>query len=137
MLEKVRSLLNNVAKEELEELEELPVDPGPDINTLILKPEWANVAKDKPRTLSIYAPSEMVQTEGDETIIKSDTLDIQPLASTVKLEKHPKYPQELWYRYFKVIGKTENAVGIITATLGKQKAIARIKVAPPKEKEKG
>ncbi|MBX5326974.1 MAG: ATP-binding protein [Candidatus Bathyarchaeia archaeon] len=137
MLEKLRSLLNNMAEEELEELEELPVDPGPDIKTLVLKPEWTNVAKDKPRTLSIYAPSEMVQTEGDETNIKSDTLDIQPLVSVVKLEKHPKYPERLWYRYFKVVGRTENASGIITATLGKQKAIARVKVAPPKKKKKG
>jgi hypothetical protein len=136
MLEKLCSLLNSVAKEELEELEELP-EPGPDIKAFVLKPEWVNVVKDKPRTLSIYAPSEMIQIEGDETTIRSDTLDIQPLASTVKLEKHPKYPERLWYRYFKVIGKTENASGIITATLGKLSATARVKVAPPKKKTVG
>jgi len=137
MLRKLCSLLNDLAKKELEELEELPVEPEPNIKRLVLVPDRANIQKDKPRVFSIYAPAEMIQIEGSETQIKSDSLDIHPLATMVKLEKHPKYPEKIWYRYFKLIGKAENAEGTITATLGSEKAFATVKVAPSKKRKKG
>lgn len=137
MIKKLCSLLNNLAKKELEEIEEIPAEPEPDIKRLVLIPDKANIQKDKPRAFSIYAPTETIEAEGSEAHIKSDSLDIQPLASTVKLEKHPKYPGKLWYRYFKLIGKAENAEGTITATLGNEKASAMVKVAPPKKRKKG
>lgn len=132
------SLLNELAKKEFEDIEELPVEPGPDIQGLVLKPEWANVQKDRPRTLSVYAPTELVQSEGNAVKIESNNVDIKPLTEEVKLARHPKYAEELWYSYFKVIGKNEGVEGIVTATLGNSApAIARIKVAPPKEKKRG
>jgi len=137
MLRKLCSLLNDLAKKELEEIEEIPVEPEPDIKRLVLIPDRANIQKDKPRVFSIYAPLEIIRAEGNEARIKSDSLDVQLLTSIVKLERHPKYPEKIWYRYFKLIGKTENAEGTITATLGSEKAFARVRVAPPKKRKKG
>jgi hypothetical protein len=137
MLKKLCSLLNELAKQELEDLPPIIPEPGLDIVNLVIKPEVANIQKDKPHTFSVYAPDEIVNLEGQEVHIKSDSIDIQPLASTVKLEKHPKYPEKLWYRYFKVVGKQEDAQGTLTVNLGKETAQARIKVAPPKERKKG
>jgi hypothetical protein len=138
MLRKLCSLLNELAKQELEEMPEIPTEPELDIINLVIKPEVANIQKDKPRIFSIYAPDEMVKSEGRKVHIKSDTIDIQPLASTVKLEKHPKYSGEICYRYFKVVGKQEDAEGILTIKLGNETAQAKVKVALPKKgKKKG
>lgn len=137
MLRKLCSLLNELAKQELEELTLIIYEPGPDIESLVIKPEVANIQKDIPHIFSVYAPDEIVISEGQEVHIKSDTIDIQPLASTVKLEKHPKYPEKIWYRYFKVVGKQEDAQGTLTVNLGEETAQARIKVTSPKERKKG
>jgi len=138
MLRKLCSLLNELAKQELEEWPPILPKPEPGIVNLEIKPEMANVQKDKPRIFSVYAPDEIVKLEGREVHIKSDTIDIQPLASTVKLEKHPKYPEKIWYRYFRVVGKREDAEGILTVKLGSETAQAKVKVGPPKKgKKKG
>lgn len=138
MLKRLCSLLNELAKQELEELTPIIDESGADIESLVIKPEVANIQKDKPRTFSVYAPDEIVNSEGQEVHIKSDTIDIQPLASTVKLEKHPEYPEKkIWYRPFKVVGKQEDAQGMLTVELGRETAQARIKVTLPKERPKG
>jgi hypothetical protein len=137
MLRKLCTLLNELARKELEDFDELPVDPEPDISDLVLKPEWVNVQREKPRTLSVYAPNEVVQTEGDKVDIESDTASIQPQETKITLEKHPKYPERMSYSYFKIVGSVDDAEGVVTATLGSRKAIARVKVSPPKTREKG
>jgi len=138
---KIRSLcssLNKLAKDVWEDVPEVPVAPDPDIADLVIKPEVANIQKDKPRKFSIYAPKEMVNNEGtNEALIKSDTLDIQPLASVVILKEHPKYPEKIWYNYFDVVGKGENAEGTVTVKLGEKTASAKVKIAPYKERKKG
>ncbi len=136
LLRKLCSKLNELAKNELEEMEEIP-EPEPDITNLIIKPEVANIQVDKPRAFSIYAPDNLIKEEGQILWIKSDSSDIQPLAYRVKLEKHPKYPDKIWYRYFKVVGKREGGEGTITAILGNESARAKVKVAPPKKRKKG
>jgi len=136
LLEKLRSELNKLANEELEETIEIP-EPEPNITNLIIKPEIANIQTDKPRAFSVYAPDNLVKDEGQVVHIKSDTIDIQPLASTVNLEKYSKYPEKIWYRYFKVVGKSEGAEGNIIVKLGTETAQAKVKVAPPGKREKG
>lgn len=137
MLRKLCTLLNELAKKELEEFDGVPVDPEPDISDLVLKPEWVNVQKEKPRTLSVYAPIAVVQEEGDKVNIESDTASIQPLQTRITLERHPKHPDKMWYSYFKIVGSADDAEGVITAILGGRKAIARVKVSPPKTKKMG
>jgi hypothetical protein len=137
MLRKLCTLLNDLARKELEEFDELPVEPEPEISDLVLKPEWVNVYREKPRTLSVYAPIDVVQTEGDKVKVESDTASIQPQETEITLGKHPKYPERIWYSYFKIIGSVDDAEGVVTATLGNRKALARVKVSPPKSREKG
>jgi len=137
MLRKLCSLLNELAKKELEEIPEVPSEPESDITSLLIKPEKANIPEDKPRIFSIYAPAEVVKEEGEEVHIKSDNIDIRPLSSVVKLEKHPKFPRKIWYRYFKVVGAREGAEGTITVKLGNETASAKVKVAPLKKRKKG
>jgi len=137
MLRKLCTLLNELARKELEEFAELPIDPEPDISDLVLKPEWVNVEREKPRTLSIYAPIGVVETEGDKVDVESDTASIQPQETKITLEKHPKYPEKMLYSHFKIVGTLDDVQGVITATLGSRKAIARVKVSPPRAREKG
>lgn len=137
MLKDLCNLLSDLAKEELEEIQEGPAEPEPNIKSLTVKPEVANLIPDKPRTLSIYAPAEIVQNEGQEAHIKSDNVDIHTLSSSVKLQEHPKYPGEIWYRYFNIVGNRDGAQGNVTVKLGNETAIAKVKVAPPQERKKG
>ncbi len=130
MLRNLCGLLNELAKQELVDAPEVPVDPGPDIAMLILKPESANLIKDTPRAFSIYAPASVVECEGVEARIKSSTWTIQPLSSKVKLERHFKFPNKIWYRYFKVVGLAEGAEGDVIVSLGKESARAKVKVGP-------
>lgn len=142
MLRRLRNFLNELAKQELEEVTELPteipVELTQGIRKLVIKPEKANIQKDKPRSFRIYALTEIVKDQGEEAHIKSDNpIDIQPLASAVRLEKYHKDPEKIWYRDFKVVGKSENAEGTLTVTLGRETASAKVTVAPPKERGKG
>ena len=137
MLRNLCNLLNAIAKQELEDFPEFPVgEPDPDITRLLIKPEVANIPKDSPRFFSIYAPEGIVNEEGDEAIIKSDSVDILPLSTKLKLKK-PEFPKTIWYRYFKVVGYKEGAEGNIIVTLGKETAQAKVKVAPLKKRKKG
>lgn len=137
MLRNICSLLNRIAKEELEDIPEVPIDPDPDITTLLVKPEQANIEQGKTRNFSIYAPAKLVEIEGIEARIKFDNWAIRPLSSKVNLEKHPKYPDKIWYRYFKVVGDKEGEEGHIIVKLGTQAATANVKVGPLKKRKKG
>lgn len=132
MLRKLCSLLNELAKKELDDTDGTP-EPPPDIRDLSIIPSIANVQIEKPRVLSVWAPTELIQSEGKEIHIKSNNDNIHPLASVKNLEKSSKYPETLWSTYFKVVGNQENAEGIITVKLGNKTTTAKVKVAPPKE----
>jgi len=138
ILRKLCNLLNGLAKEELEDVLDYPiVEPEPDITKLLIMPSAANIPENIPRTFTIYSPAEMVKNEGQEAQIMSDNINIRPLSSTAKLEKHNKFPVKLWYRYFKVIGSIEGTEGTLTVNLGKETAFAKVKVAPFKKRKKG
>jgi len=138
MLKKLCNLLNEMAQQELDEFPDFPVEPeNYNILTLMIKPSNANIPINIPRTFTIYAPAEIVKREGKQARITSDNYYIRPLSSMVKLEKHKKYPEKLWYRYFKVVGIAEEVEGTVTVNLGNEKASTKIKVAPFKKKKKG
>ncbi|PKP57702.1 hypothetical protein CVT91_10030 [Candidatus Atribacteria bacterium HGW-Atribacteria-1] len=138
MLKKLCNLLNEMAQQELDEFPDFPVEPeNYNVLTLMIKPSNANIPINVPRTFTIYAPVEIVKREGKQARITSDNYYIRPLSSIVKLEKHKKYPERLWYRYFKVVGIAEEVEGTITVNLGNEKASTKIKVAPFKKRKKG
>lgn len=140
-LRRLAAELNKFAKEalELEEDEGITVNDEriKDIVTLTIKPEVANIPKNEPRPFSVYAPDDLVKSEGEEVRIKSDNpIAIHPLASTIKLEQHRKYPEKVWYRYFKIVGKIEGEKGKIIVKLGNKTAEANVMVAPMKKRKK-
>lgn len=134
MLRNLCNLLNRLAKEELDDIPEVPIEPEPNIETLMIKPEHANIEEGKIRNFSIYAPKSLIEIEGIEVRIKYDNWAIKPLSSRVNLEKHNKYP-EVWYKYFKVLGEREKEEGHIIVYLGTKKAMAEVKVGPSKKEE--
>jgi len=138
MLKKLCNLLNEMAQQELDEFPDFPVEPeNINVLTLMIKPSNANIPINVPRTFTIYAPAEIVKREGKQARITSDNYYIRPLSSIVKLEKHKKYPERLWYRYFKVVGIAEEVEGTVTVNLGNEKASTKTKVAPFKKRKKG
>jgi len=138
MLKKLCNLLNEMAQQELDEFPDFPVEPeNYNVLTLMIKPSNADIPINIPRTFTIYAPAEIVKREGKQARITSDNYYIRPLSSIVKLEKHKKYPERLWYRYFKVVGIAEEVEGTVTVNLGNEKASTKIKVAPFKKRKKG
>lgn len=132
MLKKLCSLLNQIAREELEDLEPMP-EAQPDVRELTIIPQIANTQIEKPRVLLVQAPNSVVDTEGKDILIKSDNQDVIPLATHASLEKSKKYPDLFWSRYFKVVGKREGACATITVFLGSRSVNAKVTVAPPKE----
>ena len=138
ILRKLCNLLNGLAKDELEDVLDYPiVEPEPDITKLLNIPSGANIPENIPRIFTIYSPAEIVKNEGQEAQIMSDNINIRPLSTIVKLEKHNKFPEKLWYRYFKVVGSIEGTEGTLTVNLGKETAFAKVKVAPFKKRKKG
>jgi hypothetical protein len=133
MLKKLCNLLNELAEEDLEGDFDPNPNITPDIEDLTIIPLIANVQIDRPRTLLVVAPTEIVEQEGKELKIYSDSTELYPLTSNAKLEKSTRYPEKIWSKYFKVVGVSENAVSTITVQLGSRSVTAKVKVAPPKE----
>lgn len=134
LLGKLCNLLNRVAKKELEDLDIEIEEPEDELTCLQLKPEYANLPKEKPRTFRIYAPISLAMENDLTAHIKTSNLfDIQPLSSVAELKPYIKDPDKIYYQDFKVVGKTDNAEGTITVTLGHESVSAKVKVAPLKE----
>ncbi|MFC1562885.1 hypothetical protein ACFL4Z_02415 [candidate division KSB1 bacterium] len=136
MVRKLCSLINNIAKQELEDIPDIPTDTEYDITSFIIKPEKANISIDKPRIFSVYSPNNIVKYEGQEVKIESTNNFIHPLSTKLKLEKHPN-KENVWYKYFKVVGEIEGEKGDIIAKLGEEIAKATIEVATPKKRKIG
>jgi len=136
MLRKLCSVLNELANKEFEEWEP-DVEPKEKIEELTILPRYANIEVDKPRSLGVYAPTQLVRLAGNKVTLESDNIDISLLSSQVSLDRrHSKYP-DLYYCFFKVVGRVVDAEANIRCKLGEQKAIARVKVGVQREKKRG
>ena len=135
MLRRLCNLLNRLANSELEELD-VPIEPS-DIYDLIIKPEVANLQIDKPRTLSIYAPEDLVDSvETARVHVESDNPNVQILTRQVGLTQHPRY-SNLYYAPFGVVGRVLGEEACLHARLAENEALALVKVGPQKKKRKG
>lgn len=131
MLSSLRSLLNKLAKEELEELE-IPIEPDA-VDDLMIKPEVANLEIDKPRSFSVYAPKELVELSKTNMVeVDSDNPEIVLLKEKVFLGGHPKYAN-VCYGTFEVIGKLLGAEGYLSCKLGDSEDMAQVKVGPQRK----
>jgi len=133
-------LLDNLAREEFEEWEG-PMDK--DFPILTIVPSFANIEVDKSRSLSIYAPKELIEKAGTTALVQSDNINVKiifpgtnrmGLSWEIDLKQHPK-KSELYYAFFKVIGKEINTEAFISCKLGHQETGAIIKVVPQIEKK--
>lgn len=133
MFSKMCMQLNEFAVDELEELD-IPTEPVKgEIEALTIAPNKANLELEKPRTLSLYAPQQLVDEAGEVAFVESsDALQVAPLESKVSLNPHPEYTG-LWYGRFRIVGRIRDAEATIVATLGSQRATATVRVAPQKK----
>jgi len=138
MLRKLCSLLNSIAKQELEDLPAGSLEADPHIEELTLKPVVANIPPGQPRTFSVYAPTDAIEQFGPHVRIRSDSRAVRILASQLVLHRHPRYPMSLYYRPFKVLADApEGSEAVITATLGTQTAEAVVRVMAQKKARRG
>lgn len=139
-LKNICELLDKLAREEFKEWEA----PTPEkLQNLTIVPNYANIELNKPRALSIYAPKELVREVGTKISITSDNGDIRiffpgskrlGLYWDINLYQHPKN-SNVWYNFFKVIGREIGKEGFITCKLGNQRTEAILKVVGQKTEE--
>lgn len=144
MLNNISKLLDRLARFEFKDWEG-PTEPTSEIEikSLTILPIKANVNVDESRTLSIYAPKELVEIYGVKTIISSDCSDIKIVFPGTKrlvmylelnLKPHPKYPNK-YYNFLKVRGRELDDQANIFCKLGNQEASALVVVK--KQKKRG
>jgi hypothetical protein len=138
VLKKICNLLNEFAKQENEDGSgSVPTKGEFEISRLLIKPVVANVPANSIRSFSIYASTDLIMAQGEEVRISSESQHIRPLSSHLELERHPKFPETIWYKSFKVAtGPKEGEIGNIIAEIGDEKAFARVKIAPFKKRAK-
>lgn len=132
-LKKLANFLNQVAKEELgDESENKPeMDLFFEHNFSIV-PSVANVQINKPRTLTIYAPEDLVEKFGCIVKIISTNENLEPSVNQLRLEKSLFNLKHIFTNHFKVFAYKENEQGEIIAELGNKKVKAIVTVKPPK-----
>jgi len=142
MMDKLRDLLNQLAKKEFEEWEG-PGEPPEKIEKLTVIPPQANIELNKPKLFTIYAPEELIVKAGSKVSISSESAYIKILVPSSKqlvlcwninLIKHPK-KLEMRYGSFKIVGKELGKETFIHCKLGNQWVDAGVKVVEPKTVE--
>ncbi len=134
VLTQVCKKLSDLAKLELED--DSPPGPG-ELSTLIIRPIYANIELDKPRSLGVYVPKYLSDDEGTKIVtFKSSNSNIQIINQTVTLDYH-KEDNNLLKSSFKVVGKIDGESAVITAMLSKLSATCDVKVAPLKPRGDG
>jgi len=134
VLKNICKLLDKLARKEFKEWE------GPlqkEFPELTLVPAFTTIEVNKPRPLSIYAPKELVKSSGTKTSVKSDNGDIRilfpgskrlGLSWDINLDPHPTNPN-VYYKFFKIIGREVGKEAFISCKLGNQRAETIVKVA--------
>lgn len=129
------SLLNKLAKEEVEPFNPLDIDT--DINELMIRPEFANLEMGLPRVFSIYIPQDLwpLLDKGESVEIISTNTNIAVLDSVIapsELSLHPKH-SGLLYGRFRVLGTIDGEKTTLICKIGEHSTQAQAKVAEPKE----
>ncbi len=140
VLKNICKLLDKLAKKEFKEWEG-PVSK--EFPELTLVPAYANIEINKARPLSVYALKELIKSSGAKISVTSDNGDIRilfpgtkrlGLSWNIDLDRHPTNPN-VWYKFFKVIGREIGKEAFISCKLGNQKAEAVVKVVQPIEEK--
>lgn len=145
ILNKLRRLLNDIARDELEDLDQ-QYKPSP-IETLQIFPDYAHVQPGQWRTFSVFAPKYIVDETGHSLVeIESNNYLIYSSENKIELIPHPKYKEEdIYFSTFQVTGDKFDEFGKITCRLKDFEVSATVKVKEaghrgprdPKEKKSG
>ena len=144
MLKNMCKVLDKLARGEFKDWEG-PTDPTKlEVESLIIIPSKANIEVNEPRTLSIYAPKDLIKSVGTKAIITSDCSDIKivfpgskqlSMYLELNLKPHPKDP-DIYYNFFKIKGRELNKQAYISCKLGNQEASTLAVVKKPTERGK-
>ena len=129
------SLLNKLAKEELEPFN--PLEVGLNIHEFMIKPEFANLQIGLTRLFSVYIPQDLwpLLDKGESINLTSTNPNIQIVDSVIKsseLSHHPKH-SDLLYGRFGVVGNVDGEEATLTCKVGEHLAWTHVKVAEPKD----
>lgn len=129
ILEKLCKKLSELAKEELEEPEPSPGE----IDSFMVRPLFANIEPNSPRSFSAYCPRYLTDDQGTKIVkFSSSNPGIKALHSGITLDFHKKY-SGIMYGSFKIVGEKEGDVATITANLGNLIATTEVRVGPQKQ----
>lgn len=134
-LDKVCHLMNRLAKEVLEELEDIG-DGGDvrrgEVNDLTVKPSYAYIKVEKPRGFSVYVPKGFIKTAESLSYVhaESDNDSISIIEQSILLGPYAK-DESLLYGRFTVVGTAEGESGIIHCSMGEHEDIAQVIVGEP------
>lgn len=136
ILNKLRKLLNDIARDELEDLQQ-QYKPS-SIETLQIFPNYARVQPGHWRTFSIFAPKYIIEESKSPLVkIKSNNYLIYPSENEVELIPHPKYQEdEMYFSTFQVTGDKFGEIGKISCTVNDFEAFTAISVKEPGHIEK-
>lgn len=147
-LQKACQLLNRLAREELEDDFEDNADDRlsrGDIEDLEILPSVANVPYRGTRTLSIYAPLDIIKNNIRDPVarVSTDNMLVPLLREgadgkspaqelSVILHRHPKYPDQYFYGWLEIRGDLDGQTAKIGCSIGDVVGKgATVTVAPP------
>jgi hypothetical protein len=133
------SLLNQLAREELEEL------PGPgrasaDIDSLAIRPDVGYSEPGRPRAFSVYVPRTIVEDAGLRPVAAISIADVvgevDLLEESAFLGPHPVH-ENLIVGQFRVVGRSDGDSASVHATLNGLGDLAEFRVRTPGQRQRG
>ena len=131
LLNNLAKLLNDIAREELEDLGE-KFRPS-ELDNLIIVPDYAYIEPGQWRTFSIYCPEELIRDAGiNKVTIESNNYLIYPSENFLELIPHPRYKDErIYFNTFQIKGDKLGEMAKITCHLKSNENSATIKIRKP------
>jgi hypothetical protein len=139
LVRKLCNKLNECAIEELESLDIATEKPDRELTCLEIRPNIANLQKEKPRAFVVYAPLSLIKDYGKVARITSSNPNIKinhPSSLYADVELKLETSKVYYCQKFEVIGMKEGEKATITATLGEAHATAEVTVARFKPRSK-
>lgn len=140
-LKELCKLLNDFAKQELEQLEfQDQVVIENNVTTLIIKPEVGYALPGTPRPFTVYAPKSLIK---ERSLTPKAVIDLTVSQGTVELSEKEvvlqphKQHKSLLTGSFKVVGREEGDSALIYARLGDLEDLARFEARIPTPRKKG
>lgn len=131
LLNSLAKLLNDIAREELEDLGE-KFRPS-ELDNIVIYPNYAYIEPGQWRTFSVYCPKELIDDSGTSKItIESNNYLVYPSENLLELIVHPKYQEnDVFFNTFQVKGDKINEMAKITCRLKENECFTTVKIRKP------